>query len=119
MFAYGAAAALLISFAGLAVFWRSARMEQGIEGRVLLSPNWLTRGLSDAGRVIGLLLFLLVVVAAWIGDDETVENITPVFVYVVFWVGMTLVCALVGDLWRVVNPFDTLAAAVELSLIHI
>jgi hypothetical protein len=113
MFAYGAAAALLISFAGLAVFWRSARMEQGIEGRVLLQPNWLTRGLSDAGRVIGLLLFLLVVVAAWIGDDETVENITPVFVYVVFWVGMTLVCALVGDLWRVVNPFDTLAAAVE------
>ena len=26
---------------------------------------------------------------------------------------MTLICALVGDLWRVVNPFDTLAALIE------
>ena len=113
MFAYGAAAALLISFAGLAVFWRTTRLEQGIEGRVLLQPSWLTRGLADAGRALGLFLFLLLVVAAWFGDDDTVENIAPVFVYVVFWVGMTLICALVGDLWRIVNPFDTLAAVVE------
>jgi hypothetical protein len=118
MFAYGAAAALLVSFAGLAVFWRTARLERGIEGRVLLHPSWLTRGLADAGRAIGLFLFALVVVAAWFGDDDTVENITPVFVYVVFWVGMTLVCALVGDLWRIVNPFDTLAAAVESARRH-
>jgi len=26
---------------------------------------------------------------------------------------MTLICALAGDLWRVMNPFDTLAALVE------
>lgn len=113
MFAYGAAAALLISFAGLAVFWRTARLEPGIEGRVLLRPSWLTRGVADAGRVVGLFLFALVVVAAWFGDDDTVDNITPVFVYVVFWVGMTLICALAGNLWRIVNPFDTLAAGIE------
>ncbi|MDQ3898000.1 MAG: hypothetical protein M3326_12310 [Actinomycetota bacterium] len=112
MFVYGAAAALLVSFAGLAVFWRTSRLEGGVEGRVLLEPGPLSRRLFLAGRAIGMGLFVLLVVAAAFGDPETVKNIAPVFVYVVFWVGMILVCALVGDLWRVVNPFDTLAAVV-------
>lgn len=113
MFTYGAAAALIISFAGLAVFWRTTRLEGGVEGRVVLGPGALQRALLTAGRALGMALYVLVVVAAVFGDPDTAENITPVFVYVVFWVGMTLICALVGDLWRVVNPFDTMAAAVE------
>ncbi len=112
MFAYGAAAALLVSFAGLAVFWRTSRLEDGVKGRVLLERGGVTSFLFGAGRAVGLVLFVLLLVAAWFGDRDTVDNIAPVFVYVVFWVGMTLVCALVGDLWRVVNPFDTLAALV-------
>ena len=113
MFAYGAAAALIVSFAGLAVFWRRARLEGGVEGRVVLRPGGLQRGLLVAGRALGMALYVLLVVAAVFGDPDTTDNIAPVFVYVVFWVGMTLICALVGDLWRVVNPFDTMAAAVE------
>ena len=113
MFAYGAAAALIISFAGLAVFWRTTRLEGGIEGRVVMGPGGLQRGLLTAGRALGMALYVLLVIAAVFGDRDTAENIAPVFVYVVFWVGMTLVCALVGDLWRVVNPFDTMAALVE------
>jgi hypothetical protein len=113
MFAYGAAAALVISFAGLAVFWRTTRLEGGTEGRVVLGPGGVQRGLLAAGRALGMALYVLLVIAAVFGDPDTAENITPVFVYVVFWVGMTLTCALVGNLWRVVNPFDTMAAAVE------
>jgi hypothetical protein len=110
MFAYGAAAALLISFAGLAVFWRSARLEEAVEGRVLLSPGPLMTALSVLGRALGLILFVVVLVAAAFGDVDTAENIAPVFIYVVFWVGLTLVCALAGNLWQAVNPFDTMAA---------
>ena len=113
MFAYGAAAALLISFAGLAVFWRSARLEGGGGGRVILEPGRLTRVLALAARAIGLALFVLLVAAAAFGDVDTIENIAPVFIYVVFWVGLTLISALIGDLWRVVSPFDTLAAILE------
>lgn len=113
MFAYGAAAALVISFAGLAVFWRTTRLEGGVEGRVVLRPRGLQRGLLVAGRTLGMALYVLLVVAAVFGDPDTAENIAPVFVYVVFWVGVTLTCALVGDVWRVVNPFDTMAAGVE------
>ena len=69
--AYGAAAALLISFAGLAVFWRSTRLEGGIAGRVVLRPGSLSRGLWVAGRAIGLALFVLLVGAADFGDPDT------------------------------------------------
>jgi hypothetical protein len=113
MFAYGAAAALVISFAGLAVFWRTTKLEGGTEGRAVLGPGTPRAFLLGAGRALGLGLYVLVVVAAVFGDPDTTENITPVFIYVVFWVGMTIVCALVGDLWRVVSPFDTMAAAIE------
>jgi hypothetical protein len=110
MFAYGAAAALLISFAGLAVFWRSARLEGRGEGRVIAGPSRLTRALGILGRALGLALFLLVWAAAAFGDPATPENIAPVFVYVVFWVGLILVSGLVADVWPGLNPFDTLAA---------
>ncbi|HVL07493.1 MAG TPA: hypothetical protein VM388_16010 [Acidimicrobiales bacterium] len=113
MFAYGAAAALIVSFAGLAVFWRTTRLEGGVQGRVVLGPGGLQRGLLIAGRATGMVLYALLVVAAVFGERDTARNIAPVFVYVVFWVGMTLTCALVGNLWRVVNPFDTMAAGVE------
>jgi len=113
MFVYGAAAALLISFAGLAVFWRTTRLEGGVAGRVVLRHGRLSRALWLVGRAMGLALFVVLVAAAVFGDPHTVQNIAPVFVYVVFWVGVTLICGLVGDLWRVVNPFDTLAALVE------
>ena len=113
MFAYGAAAALLISFAGLAVFWRTTRLEGGVAGRVVLRRGAVSAFLAGAGRTVGIILFVLLLGAAAFGDPDTVENIAPVFVYVVFWVGMTLVCALVGNLWEVVNPFDTLARLVE------
>jgi hypothetical protein len=113
MFTYGAAAALIISFAGLAVFWRTNKLEGGVEGRAVLRPGPLQDALVGAGRALGMGLYVLVVIAALFGDPDTARNITPVFVYVVLWVGVTLICALVGDVWRVVNPFDTMAAAVE------
>ena len=113
MFAYGAAAALLISFAGLAVFWRTARLEGGTEGRIVAEWGTVTRVLWMAGRGVGLALFVVVLSAAAFGDVDTAENIAPVFVYVVFWIGLILISALVGDLWRVLNPFDTLAVGVE------
>lgn len=113
MFTYGAAAALVISFAGLAVFWRTTRLERGIAGRVVIGRGGLERGLFVAGRAVGMALYLLLVVAAVFGDPDTAQNIAPVFVYVVFWVGVTLTCALVGNVWQLVNPFDTMAALVE------
>lgn len=114
MFGYGAAAAVLISFAALAVFWPTARLEETPPGLVVAraGDRWV-RVLSGAARVLGLALFAMVLVAAAIGDNSSRTNISPGAVYVVFWVGMIFVSGLVGDLWRVLSPFDTLAATAQ------
>jgi len=39
--------------------------------------------------------------------------LSHVLVWVIWWVGMVYVCALVADLWALVNPFRTLFAWAE------
>ena len=111
MFAYGAAGALIVSFAALAVFWPAARLEGGFPG-VVLAPagRGVTGTLGAVARAVGLVLLAVVFWAAVAGPASATDNLAPVFVYVVFWVGLTFVCALVGDLYRAMNPFMVLAA---------
>jgi hypothetical protein len=61
LFAYGAAAALLISFVALGVFWPRPRFEGGLVGVALVGPgDGIATGLSTLARAIGLGLFAVV-----------------------------------------------------------
>ena len=114
MFAYGAAGALIVSFAALAVFWPVARLEGGVDGVVLVpsSRGNVVDGLARAGRVVGVVLYLVVVAAALFGPGEAQDNLAPAAVYIIFWVGLTFLCAVVGNVWSVISPFPALAAVV-------
>jgi hypothetical protein len=115
MFAYGAAGAIIVSFAALAAFWPVARLQGGVEGIVLVPAGrrGLLSGLATAARVVGVGLFLVVLGAALFGPAEAQDNLAPAAVYIAFWVGLTFVSALVGDVWRAISPFPALAAAVD------
>jgi len=111
---YGAAAALLASFAALAVLWPKARLEGGVKEAVLPPLVQSTgRVVEVLVRLAGLALFVLVLSAAAIGDTESALNIAPRAVYVVFWVGLTLVSGLLGNLWAILSPYDTWAAMID------
>ena len=78
MFAYGAGAALLISFAALRVLWRTSRLERGIDGRPLPEPlQAAARVAGGVLRVVGLAAFVVTVVAAFFGSDNSQANIAP------------------------------------------
>ena len=113
MFAYGAAGALIVSFAALAVFWPVARLGGGVGGAVLVpsSRRGVIDGLATAGRAVGVVLFVVVLAAALFGPGEAQDNLAPAVVYIVFWVGLTFLCAVVGNVWSVISPFPALAAA--------
>jgi hypothetical protein len=72
-------------------------------GRLLAHPAVL-----EALRCVGVVLLVLAVVAGLIGRQSPFHNITPVLVWVIFWVGMSFVSALVGDVWALLNPWRTL-----------
>ena len=64
-------------------------------------------------RVLALLLFVLTVCAGLIGNQDPYSNLITTMVWVVWWVGLAFVCALIGDLWKLVNPLRTLFAWTE------
>jgi len=115
MFAYGAAGAVIVSFAALAAFWPAARLQGGVAGIVLVPAErrGLAAGLATAARAVGVALFLVVLGAALFGPAEAQDNLAPAAVYITFWVGLTFVSGFVGDLWQAISPFPALAAGLD------
>jgi hypothetical protein len=110
----GAVLALLASFFGLGLLWRSPRLRAGAAGRPVPLPvqqlvdstvfRWLL-------RLLGLLGTAYVVVAAvLVGDDG--RNPLSYAVYVLFWVGVVPLSLLFGPVWRRVNPLRTIHALI-------
>ena len=110
MFAYMAAAALVISFLLLGSFWPKPRLEGRFAPRPLpdtLQP--LVRLGAVILRLVGLVMFGVVLWAGLFGELGANATIAPVAVYVGFWVGLLFVSAVFGDVWRLLSPWETLA----------
>ncbi len=107
----GAGAAVALSFVMMALFVREARartpwrlgLARTAVGRVVTHP-WTIAALQG----LSVTLFLLVLLSAFLGDANPTRNFAPTFIWVVWWVGFAYLQALIGDLWRVVNPWRVL-----------
>ncbi|HYJ76424.1 MAG TPA: hypothetical protein VEV65_12535 [Kineosporiaceae bacterium] len=114
----GAATAVVVSFVLLGVLWREPRLDVEKAGRPL--PAGLARVL-DAPAFRRTLAALGLVGAAWtllavvFGPDDT-RNPVPYVVYVLVWVGLVPLSALLGPVWRQVNPLRTVHALLNRGL---
>ena len=108
LFAWAAAAVLVISFFALAVLWPTPRLEQdnwrplpgGARGRACrcrccgarsASSCWSSRS-SPATSASGTAL----------------DNWAPTFVMITFWVGLVFVSILFGDVFKALSPWRAL-----------
>lgn len=111
LFLIGGATVLIISFLALGALWKRPKLEDG--AGTALSDRLQRFVLSDwTRRVIQaatLFLFAVLWSAAAVGSDRASENLTPTFIYVIFWVGMVLVCIVLGNVWSVLNPWRAAA----------
>jgi hypothetical protein len=110
LYVWGAGLAVAASFAVVGLLWKREVLPAWIGGHAV--PAWTKVPLRVghvALRVVGLIVFAVAVVAAWAGSEDPTENLDPVLVYVVFWVGLAWLGAVAGDVWRALNPWDTLA----------
>jgi hypothetical protein len=108
---YGAAAAILISFAVLLLFWRTPRLGGAGSGRPLPMPVQRvvdSTALRTAAQAVTLAVVVLVTAVALTGPAETSRNLAPWALYVTFWVGLVPASLLLGPVWRTANPLRLL-----------
>jgi hypothetical protein len=110
----GAAWALTLTFAVVALAWRKPRFDPTRPGRAL--PFWVMRVVDapvtrTTAAVLALLFAAWVVVVAVVGPQDD-ENALPGVFYVLLWVGLVAVSVLVGPVWRVISPLRTLLRVV-------
>ncbi len=60
---------------------------------------------------LGVAIFAVVIYAGLRGEQEFTSNLAPTTVYVIFWVGIPILSAFVGDVWRAFNPWRAVARA--------
>jgi hypothetical protein len=105
VFAWCAAAVLVISFVGLAALWPKPRLE-GPPDAPPDPPLW--------PGAIGVALLAVVIWSGLAGEQSPQVNFAPTFVYVVFWIGLVLVSLLFGDVFRALNPWRLLGRVLRL-----
>jgi hypothetical protein len=103
---YGGAAVLVLSFAALGALWRTPILEHERLRRLFRVPAGALRVLLGA---LGLGLFVIVFVAALVGERSVGTNIAPTFIWVIFWLGLVPLTILFGNVWAWLNPWRAAA----------
>jgi hypothetical protein len=96
----GGALAVALSFAAMAMLPQRP-LSKGIAIRLAAIPAGLPKILSTASF---LCLFLLVL-AGWLGKPDPLSNPLPPALWTLWWVGLTVLTAFFGNLWRILNPW--------------
>jgi hypothetical protein len=97
----GAAMAVALSFAF--VLLRDVRAPAPPEPRIVRAPRWLVGGV----RAIGLVAWLWIVIQTLVGGSS-LASVAPLFLWVYGWVGVAILSAFVGPVWRWLDPYSTL-----------
>ncbi|WP_370617277.1 hypothetical protein [Mumia sp. Pv 4-285] len=114
----GAAWALTVSFAVLALAWRRPRLDPRSPGRAL--PPRVTRTV-DSAATRALLAALGVAFTGWValaafGGEPGPTNGAPGAFYVLLWVGIVPMSLALGHVWSYVSPTRALHHAVSRML---
>lgn len=113
----GAAAAVVVTFLVIGAFVRDASWLRAYPRLNLLDYRLGRLAVHPANvfviKLASVLLFVLIVAAGAFGNQDPLRNLAPVMVWIIWWVGMAVVSAFLGDLWAVINPWQTIFACAE------
>lgn len=105
-FIVGAGVAIVLSFVALAALWPEPRL-QGKGDERPITARWL-RVVAVALRAVGLIGLGLVVLTGF-ASRESARTISPVLVWVYFWLVVPFLSAGWGNWWRAISPWRSLA----------
>lgn len=112
-FLIGGAATVALSFVVIGIFVKRGSDAIGYPRYNLLGAGVLGKVLGnrvflEIVRALAVAVFLLILATSLFGTGRPLGNISPTFVWIIWWVGMGYISALIGNLWRLVNPWKIL-----------
>jgi len=115
MYAWGSAAALVISFAIVGLFATAPRVLMASERGQAAAPMALRLGpwVLNVGRSAGVALIALCIVSGLIGTQSVYDNFNMTFFWIVVVLCVPYLIAFVGDFYSVMNPWCTLIGLLE------
>ena len=116
-FVIAGAAAVILSFVVVGLFVRGEHSGDSYPRlnlyRFPILKAILSGPLAWLLQLGSLFLFFLVIATGLFGSERPVNNLTPTFVWIIWWVGMGFVVSLLGNLWALVNPWKILFTLAE------
>ena len=117
-FMVGAGAAVALSFVVIGWSGRAGARGGGYWRYDLLRLPWVGPLLTNPFvllpvKLLSVLLLGLVIAAGLFGSQVPSLNLSPTFVWVIWWVGLGFFVALVGNAWALINPWKTVFEAAE------
>ena len=107
LFSWAAGLVLIVSFVALGTLWPKPRL-QHVTGRpVGRVPAWVDVVLGG----LGLFVYGAVVYAGLRGTLDPDQNLAPTLIFVHFWVGLTVVSLVLGNVFAVLSPWRSAARA--------
>ncbi|MGH2959946.1 MAG: fenitrothion hydrolase [Solirubrobacterales bacterium] len=110
LFAWAAVFVLVASFVGLSAKWRKPILEHARRRLLFRIPA----AVEVICGLLGVVVFAALIYAGFAGQQSATTNIVPTFVYVVFWVGVPLSCALFGNWFDRFSPWKAIARCLAL-----
>jgi hypothetical protein len=118
MYAYGATAALVVSFAIVAYFAAvptGAVAARGgdriVKSAARIAGQWLT-----LLRILSVLTLVLAIIAGFVGTQIPGANINMTLFWIVFVLGCFYLTALFGDVYSLANPWRALCTPIERAI---
>ena len=109
LYVTGAGLAVVLSFAAIGYFLRGAARPRRLSYFQPVSTACGIRLLAHpvlllAVKAASVALFLLTLAAGALGSQAPIENLAPTMVWILWWVGVAYVSALLGNVWALINP---------------
>jgi hypothetical protein len=110
LFSWVAAVVLVISFVALGALWKEPRLASSAVHRI---PAWLnsvvtSRAVSIVLGAAGVFLLGVTIWSGFAGTQIATGNFAPIFVYIIFWLGLVPASIVFGDVFAAVNPWRAL-----------
>jgi hypothetical protein len=118
MYAYGAAAALVVSFVIVGYFVNMQSADVGVRTYEPRAASGLLAAVSGAravaiARGASVFLLLLTIFTGLAGARNVYNNFNMTFFWIVFVLGFTYLVAIVGDVYSAINPWRVLCDWLE------